>query len=158
MKLSANGSSLRADHKNSLKTKTVPLITALAAVIAAAFNPAQSIAAEDEGVALAIIYDTSGSMKELVTDSAGKSSPKYVVANRALIAIAKQIQAFATNNPANAPRKVNAGLFIFSGQGAREAIPFGPFDARALEEWRSEEHTSELQSPCNLVCRLLLEK
>src|SRR5256885_10450204 len=28
--------------------------------------------------------------------------------------------------------------------------------ARAVE--RSEEHTSELQSPCNLVCRLLLEK
>src|SRR5256885_7981338 len=25
-------------------------------------------------------------------------------------------------------------------------------------EPRSEEHTSELQSPCNLVCRLLLEK
>src|SRR2546426_4008728 len=25
-------------------------------------------------------------------------------------------------------------------------------------EERSEEHTSELQSPCNLVCRLLLEK
>src|SRR5256885_11692908 len=29
----------------------------------------------------------------------------------------------------------------------------GPLKAR-----RSEEHTSELQSPCNLVCRLLLEK
>src|SRR3989454_4341205 len=34
----------------------------------------------------------------------------------------------------------------------------------ALTSWagsvarRSEEHTSELQSPCNLVCRLLLEK
>src|SRR5256885_10406043 len=26
------------------------------------------------------------------------------------------------------------------------------------EVLRSEEHTSELQSPCNLVCRLLLEK
>src|SRR5256885_5603760 len=26
------------------------------------------------------------------------------------------------------------------------------------EGLRSEEHTSELQSPCNLVCRLLLEK
>src|SRR2546426_4311420 len=26
------------------------------------------------------------------------------------------------------------------------------------EPRRSEEHTSELQSPCNLVCRLLLEK
>src|SRR2546426_3813264 len=29
-------------------------------------------------------------------------------------------------------------------------------DGRDLD--RSEEHTSELQSPCNLVCRLLLEK
>src|SRR2546426_9192381 len=27
-----------------------------------------------------------------------------------------------------------------------------------LKVGRSEEHTSELQSPCNLVCRLLLEK
>src|SRR5256885_10608415 len=26
------------------------------------------------------------------------------------------------------------------------------------DEARSEEHTSELQSPCNLVCRLLLDK
>src|SRR2546426_6953599 len=29
---------------------------------------------------------------------------------------------------------------------------------RADDLLRSEEHTSELQSPCNLVCRLLLEK
>src|SRR5688500_19819383 len=29
---------------------------------------------------------------------------------------------------------------------------------RVLASGRSEEHTSELQSPCNLVCRLLLEK
>src|SRR2546426_3951779 len=30
--------------------------------------------------------------------------------------------------------------------------------SRRVETNRSEEHTSELQSPCNLVCRLLLEK
>src|SRR5256885_7701515 len=30
--------------------------------------------------------------------------------------------------------------------------------AREPAAARSEEHTSELQSPCNLVCRLLLEK
>src|SRR5256885_5557906 len=29
---------------------------------------------------------------------------------------------------------------------------------RSIAQGRSEEHTSELQSPCNLVCRLLLEK
>src|SRR5256885_9962138 len=34
-----------------------------------------------------------------------------------------------------------------------------PSDGRNLATLaRSEEHTSELQSPCNLVCRLLLEK
>src|SRR5256885_13030074 len=30
--------------------------------------------------------------------------------------------------------------------------------AKVNRRVRSEEHTSELQSPCNLVCRLLLEK
>src|SRR5256885_6351737 len=33
-----------------------------------------------------------------------------------------------------------------------------PQAARPGAGHRSEEHTSELQSPCNLVCRLLLEK
>src|SRR5256885_8875699 len=35
-----------------------------------------------------------------------------------------------------------------------EPVPF----AGSVTAGRSEEHTSELQSPCNLVCRLLLEK
>src|SRR6266850_2925786 len=34
----------------------------------------------------------------------------------------------------------------------------GPAMATIARTARSEEHTSELQSPCNLVCRLLLEK
>src|SRR5256885_2921415 len=37
-------------------------------------------------------------------------------------------------------------------------IAMYPGDGKNAEELRSEEHTSELQSPCNLVCRLLLEK
>src|SRR2546426_4438904 len=49
----------------------------------------------------------------------------------------------------------------------RLAAEYDNFRKRTLKErtelWskaqaRSEEHTSELQSPCNLVCRLLLEK
>src|SRR5256885_3884160 len=31
-------------------------------------------------------------------------------------------------------------------------------EGKVIQQSRSEEHTSELQSPCNLVCRLLLEK
>src|SRR5256885_10999674 len=43
------------------------------------------------------------------------------------------------------------------GRHAGRRLPRGP-RAAAGEGDRSEEHTSELQSPCNLVCRLLLEK
>src|SRR2546427_6000522 len=41
--------------------------------------------------------------------------------------------------------------------GPRVAAPRGPHGRRLVGE-RSEEHTSELQSQSNLVCRLLLEK
>src|SRR3989454_10963264 len=38
-------------------------------------------------------------------------------------------------------------------------VPFVVATPPVRDDWRrSEEHTSELQSPCNLVCRLLLEK
>src|SRR5256885_10401591 len=40
--------------------------------------------------------------------------------------------------------------------GRERRVRSGCVTIRSLH--RSEEHTSELQSPCNLVCRLLLEK
>src|SRR2546426_5988497 len=46
--------------------------------------------------------------------------------------------------------------------GTRGVLDFGwgkiITEGRGKTGKRSEEHTSELQSPCNLVCRLLLEK
>src|SRR5256885_12581598 len=48
--------------------------------------------------------------------------------------------------------------FDSSFEGCQHALsPHACFRPRPLGR-RSEEHTSELQSPCNLVCRLLLEK
>src|SRR5256885_12795499 len=44
-------------------------------------------------------------------------------------------------------------VYVNSGSLLNQALIAGTFDVA-----RSEEHTSELQSPCNLVCRLLLEK
>src|SRR5256885_11052447 len=45
------------------------------------------------------------------------------------------------------------------GQRQAAADPARPQrPGRRAARRRSEEHTSELQSPCNLVCRLLLEK
>src|SRR5256885_10565200 len=46
-------------------------------------------------------------------------------------------------------------LFSLLGFGA---LAGGSTAAEGGGSPRSEEHTSELQSPCNLVCRLLLEK
>lgn len=110
---------------------TVPIALG---VLGASAPPASAAAAE-EGVAVAIVYDTSGSMKEQVKDEAGKSSPKYLIANRALVAIANRIQTFATNSAAGGPRKINAGLFVFQKDGPHAAIPFGPFNAAALTAW-----------------------
>jgi Mg-chelatase subunit ChlD len=116
--------------------KTNILVAFISAV--AMFGPAVTARAstQEEGVALAIVYDTSGSMRDPVRDQAGKRAPKYVIANRALEAIAKQVQGFATNaGSAAAPRKIQAALFVFSNGQARTAIPFGPFDAGALRDW-----------------------
>src|SRR2546426_8653083 len=44
-------------------------------------------------------------------------------------------------------------LHVWTLTSGREAM-----SAHVVVDERSEEHTSELQSPCNLVCRLLLEK
>src|SRR5688500_19623559 len=40
----------------------------------------------------------------------------------------------------------------------RRAVRVARRSLRIADRRRSEEHTSELQSPCNIVCRLLLEK
>src|SRR2546426_3373648 len=51
------------------------------------------------------------------------------------------------------PARDESSTFKYSAQITRRDVE--------TQMWlveRSEEHTSELQSPCNLVCRLLLEK
>src|SRR5256885_4722433 len=49
-------------------------------------------------------------------------------------------------------------LLAASGNGHRVTGVDGFWQRDGADPVRSEEHTSELQSPCNLVCRLLLEK
>src|SRR5256885_8181952 len=53
------------------------------------------------------------------------------------------------------------GLTLQTFRYSAASASMGDITARLasfVRELRSEEHTSELQSPCNLVCRLLLEK
>ena len=115
--------------------RIISSLAILAALAGLGLVAARVQAAEEDGVALAIIYDTSGSMKETVRDAKGKQSPKYVIANRALIEIARQIQAFATNSGSGSARRIDAGLYIFENNSAREAVKFGPFNEAAFEEF-----------------------
>src|SRR3712207_8629059 len=66
---------------------------------------------------------------------------------------------FRSMTPDEAEKAVEAGVYgiVVSNHGGR-VQDFTPGTAEVLEDIRSEEHTSELQSRQYLVCRLLLEK
>jgi len=114
----------------------------LAATVAAVLTAASARA--EEGVAVAIVYDTSGSMKDPVRDATGKLAPKYKIANKALEAILDRLEAYARSG---AGRKVEAGLFVFNGSAARAAVPFGPFDAKAMKDWVSRFNNPQSGTP-----------
>src|SRR2546426_8967723 len=62
----------------------------------------------------------------------------------------------ATVGPEFGTRDVSASAMVTSsGSSPNRAAASS---VNTVSAPRSEEHTSELQSPCNLVCRLLLEK
>jgi hypothetical protein len=119
-----------ADGGSNMRTKFMAPFVVLA-LLTLWVGGASALAADSEGVALAIVYDTSGSMKEPVRDREGGSTAKYVIANRALLSVVQQLQAFGTNSS----RPLEVGLFVFQGDGAREAVKFGPFDPQALQNF-----------------------
>lgn len=133
------------------------LLSALALLAAAVHARA---AAPADGVALAIVYDTSGSMKETVPDQGGKPAPKYEIANRALVGIAGQIRAFSTNNAGEA-RRIDVGLFTFRGDQAQEALRMGRFDYDGLTRWASSfsapKGNTPLGNTLSAACRAVLQ-
>src|SRR5256885_13293353 len=68
-------------------------------------------------------------------------------------------RAAASPVPTVSPSRVkcSAGRSVKTGQQYSSGTTISSLSPPRLA-CRSEEHTSELQSPCNLVCRLLLEK
>jgi hypothetical protein len=133
--------------------KTIGSTAGLVALLLFGAAVTRSHAAEDDGVALAIVYDTSGSMAAQVRDGKGQLASKYVIANRALTAIAQRLQGFVTNSATGTPRKVMIGLYVFSDQGAKPALPFGPFNAAALQAWARDFHTPKGGTPLGNAIR-----
>lgn len=88
-----------------------------------------------EGVALVVLYDTSGSMRETVPDHDGREAPKYVIANRALGKILDRLEAYGKTAPEGAPRRMDAGLIVFKEGNGYFAVPFSPFKAQSFRDW-----------------------
>jgi hypothetical protein len=127
-----SGSGLIMNSKNFLR-----FAMALAVALAAGIAQPGRAATGEEGLALAIVYDTSGSMKLQVPDGAGKLTPKYIIARRALESVLQQLQKFSTNSSSGGVRKIEAGLFAFRGTGIIEVVKFRPFDPKDLASWTS---------------------
>src|SRR2546426_1100393 len=87
----------------------------------------------------------------------GRRHDRPAVRYKRFLAVVPRPPAVQPRRPGVVPHARPAEL-VDDGPAGRE--PVSLFGGRHRREHlaRSEEHTSELQSPCNLVCRLLLEK
>src|SRR3989454_9630824 len=67
---------------------------------------------------------------------------------------ARPLWVSSTTDVSRQATSYRAGRVLVAGDAAHIHLPIGAQGMSADGQVRSEEHTSELQSPCNLVCRL----
>ena len=91
--------------------------------------------AAEDGVALAIVYDTSGSMGDSVRNASGQNEAKHRIAARALGAVVTRLEQFAA--PAtNRPRpRLSVAVYSFRKGSPAVAVPMQTFDPAKLRAW-----------------------
>jgi hypothetical protein len=128
-----------------------------AALVSLALVAAACISARaDEAaprVALAIVYDTSGSMQQKVRDADGKLTPKNIIAARALGAVLDRLQAVASG-PNSSPAGIQVGLVSFQGDTAGLAIKCGPFNPKPFRDWLKQHNTPQRGTPLGDAVRV----
>jgi hypothetical protein len=103
-------------------------------------------ATRGEGTAVAVLVDTSGSMRESVADVDGQSHPKMDIAKRCLVDLLARCSAFATAHP---DKPLLVGVYEFSVRrgepSCRPVVPLGkPGDAsieRAIQAMQPKGDT-----------------
>jgi hypothetical protein len=104
----------------------------VSAVLIACEAPPARAAEAPVGIALAVVFDTSGSMRQPIATTAGRKEPKQKVAQRAFLKVITRLDAFA-RQPGSPPLSV--AVYVFEGQEAVVARRLAPFDAAALRKW-----------------------
>ncbi len=87
-----------------------------------------------DGVAVAILIDTSGSMSDPVKDADGRQVAKFAIAQRCLSKIAGQLEGAAKEQPG---QPLLLGIYEFSARGRssfRKIVPMGKPDARLAQQ------------------------
>jgi len=96
-------------------------------------KPPASVARQ-EGIAAAVLVDTSGSMKDSVQDAGGEMAPKIVIAKRAVNDLLRQFADFAAKDP---DRRLLVGVYEFSARdrqdSCRRIVPVGALDLAASQ-------------------------
>jgi hypothetical protein len=106
-----------------------------------------------EGLALMIVYDTSGSMQQKVRDADGRLTPKRVIASRALTAVIDRLRAVRTGSGGNGT-VIDAGMVVFEGDHAAVAVKFRPFDPQPFRDWLAHHGNLTRGTPLGDAVRL----
>jgi hypothetical protein len=88
-----------------------------------------------DGIAAAILIDTSGSMRDKVQDADGSTRPKIEIAQRAALSLVKQFDSYAHEHSG---QSIVVGIYEFSDRGrntpsCREVIKLGPPDPASAQ-------------------------
>jgi hypothetical protein len=116
-------------------------------------------AGQADGVAIEIVYDTSGSMLQKVRDTNGNLTPKYIIASRALNAVVDRLQVVAAPSPTGPAPVIQAGMLWFQGErggSARvaTAVKLGPFSPQPFRNWLAQHGQPQHGTPLGDAVRM----
>lgn len=107
------------------------LLAAITTAIGQTPAPSTNTSVAPPALALVILYDGSGSMGQKVPDLKGEPTPKYLLANNAVMTIAQKVENYCTNKNVT----IDAGLLYFTHAKVKVGIRFQEFQAKRFEDW-----------------------
>lgn len=109
--------------------------------------PAVTRAAPPADVALAVVYDTSGSMKTPIRTQDGRLAAKHVVAKRAFGLVIDRLERFTVPAAGQPAKRLALSVVIFSGSHPQEALPMGPLQPETARKWLAALPTPDSATP-----------
>jgi Mg-chelatase subunit ChlD len=119
------------------------LLTAAIAVTGQTNDSAPKMGGDSPALALVILYDGSGSMRDKVPNVRGEPTPKYQLANNAVMTIAQKAQDYCTNKHVT----IDAGLVYFTNAKVKVGIPLQSFDLNAFQNWAKSFNSPDGGTP-----------